>query len=66
VQELKEKEYKKENIVKTILILQKMEKTIWNINSITKTFNILNIKIDAATGDILEHEIKNPIAFKKK
>ncbi|MFH1173720.1 MAG: PepSY domain-containing protein [archaeon] len=38
---------------KTILLLQRLDRPVWNITLITLTFAILNAKIDAETGEVL-------------
>lgn len=54
-----------EEATKIIVILQKQNKTSWNISFITKKFNMINIKIDAVNGKILEEKTIPLLAFKK-
>ncbi|MCK5107641.1 MAG: hypothetical protein KAQ83_02860 [Nanoarchaeota archaeon] len=50
----KEKSYAIEDVTKKIIILHNSDKgPIWNITLITKSFNMINIKIDAKKGNIL-------------
>ncbi len=47
-----EKEHKAETITKTIIILQSInKKTIWNITLVTQAFTIINVKVNAETGE---------------
>ena len=63
---LKEK-YPNETPTKDIIILQIINsKIVWNITKITSTFNIINIKLDAFTGEILEEKIESALNFKAK
>jgi len=56
----------KEEAAKTIIILQKQDTPVWNISFITKKFNILNIKINATNGKVIENKIVSIIKFKKE
>ena len=57
-------EYPKVDSPKTIIILQNIKiGQIWNLTFIGRAFDILNIKIDAETGKILEHSSKPFIKF---
>ena len=55
----------RETAVKTSIILQKQNVPIWNIIYITKNFNLLNIKINAKDGSILEDRVINLLSFEK-
>ena len=56
--------YKGEIATKKIIILQHVISTIWNISFITGGLKLINIKIDATSGDIVEDSIKNILDFK--
>ena len=44
--------------MKEVVILQNLDVgQVWNITYITKSFQTLNIKIDAETGDVLEDKL---------
>ena len=51
---------------KKIFILQQTEFPIWNITYLTQSLNILNIKINAITGEIIEEKIESALNFQKK
>jgi len=55
--EIAEKEvaekYPREVVFKRIFILQHLDTQVWNITAIAKSFNTINLKIDALTGKVL-------------
>lgn len=61
VDEFIKKEYSNEIVNRKIMILQNLPGlgTIWNITLISLTFNSINIKISADTGDIKEHKLSS-------
>ncbi len=64
VDELKNSKYKNENIIKRIIILQNIDKEVWNITYLTSNFNILNIKVDASSGKVLSEKLDSVMRFK--
>ncbi len=54
-----------EEITKKIIILQQKESPLWNITYITKSLNILNLKVDAISGKLLEQKTENIMNFKQ-
>jgi hypothetical protein len=66
--EFQEKNFPKDKSVKTIAILQNLPElgNIWNITYVTETFNTLNMKIDAATGKVLENNLSSIFSFRKE
>jgi len=64
VLDLKNKKYPNEKANKIIIILQKIKKPLWNITYLTSTFNILNVKIDAKSGKVIEEKIMPALSFK--
>lgn len=51
---------------KKIFILQQKESPIWNITYLTQSLNILNMKMNAETGQIIEEKIESAMNFQKK
>ena len=50
--------YSTEIPIKKIVVLQNIDfGQIWNITFISKTFNTLNMKIDAGSGKVKKHEL---------
>nr|MCK4930125.1 PepSY domain-containing protein [Nanoarchaeota archaeon] len=58
--------YPKQNISKKIIILQHLDKQVYNITLVTRNFNILNIKIDSNTGEVLQENIQNILSLGKR
>ena len=54
-----------ESISKYIIVLQQFESPTWNITLVTTTFNILNIKIDAITGEVKDQNHSSLLSFKE-
>jgi hypothetical protein len=63
--ELHAAQYKKEQIFKTIMILQHMDNQIWNITFVTNSFKTLNIKISAETGQVISHDLQSLIEISR-
>ncbi|RLE42147.1 hypothetical protein DRJ48_04130 [Candidatus Woesearchaeota archaeon] len=64
--ELQTKNYYGEEVIKTIAMLQFLNsKAVWNITFITPAFSTLNIKIDATSGQIIEHSLRKLFDFGK-
>jgi hypothetical protein len=64
--ELTDKKYPNRSITKKIIILQNLEKEIFNITLVTLSFDILNIRLDAATGEILSDNIQSIMGLGRK
>ena len=66
--EFQQKNFPKDRSIKTIAILQNLSElgNIWNITYVTEAFNTLNIKIDALSGKILEHNLTSIFSFRQK
>ena len=58
-------EKKKENPVKIVIILQENESLIWNISYMTSKLNLVNIKISAEDGKILNESTQQLMSFSK-
>lgn len=54
-----DRQTKKRNAAKAI-------RPVWNITYITSAFNVLNIKIDAGTGEVLAHKLSGVMDFVQK
>ena len=55
--------YKNETAYKKIVILQNLTEILWNITIIMSSFNILNVKISAKDGKILEEHLSSVFNF---
>lgn len=59
-EEFRQKHYKNELPNKKIFILQHLDSgQVWNVTIVTASFNTLNIKIDANTGEVLGHKLRS-------
>ncbi len=56
-QDLQKEKYKTEKTSKTVVLLQNVRRTIWNISFLTSSFKLVNIRVDAKTGNVLEDSI---------
>jgi len=54
----------KEETTKEIIILQHLEVPVWNITYVTKSMNIINVKVNAISGKIVSKHIENILNFK--
>jgi len=57
------KEYKVK-LMKKIIVLQNLNRLLWNISLLGVDFNLVNIKLDAKTGKILEKSVVSMLQFK--
>ncbi len=48
-----------EHVTKEIVILQKIKHNMWNVICITDKITLINIKIDAVTGKILQKDVRS-------
>ncbi len=67
-EEFRQKKYPKEEPTKKIIILQNLENhgNVWNITFVTKTFNVLNIKISTEDGKVVSHSLSSIFSFRKE
>lgn len=67
VNKFKEEKYSMHPVDKSFFIVQNLDKgQVWNFTFITKTFHVLNIKIDSEEGNVIEDEINSVFEFKNK
>ena len=64
--ELVDRKYPNRSITKKIIILQNLEKEIYNITLVTLSFDILNIRIDATSGEVLSDNIQSIMSLGRK
>ena len=60
------KEKYQDEATKKIFILQQIESPIWNITYLTTKLDILNVKIDAISGEIIEETIESALNLQQK
>jgi hypothetical protein len=50
---------------KQIIILQNLEQgQLWNLTFVSSSMDVLNIKIDAASGEVLSHNLNRLFEFR--
>lgn len=67
LESIRKKKYPEEEALRRILILQSTKefKENWNITYLTTSFNILNVKINAKNGKVIEESLKPALTFSK-
>jgi hypothetical protein len=67
IENLRSKKYSQHPVDKSFYILQMLNnKTIWNFTIITKTLSIINIKINAEDGSVIDDNLTSVFDFKAK
>ena len=68
VQDILKNNYSTESLAKAIVLLQNLPefKQLWNITIVTPTFNVINIKVNAITGEVIKHSKESLIGWNKK
>lgn len=66
VKEIREEKYHKHPVQKSFFILQNTGNIVWNFTFVTKTFNVLNLKLNAENGEIEEENLSSIFDFKDK
>ena len=67
IEKIRLSKYSEHVPTKSFFILQKIDnQTLWNFTIIAKTLNIVNIKIDATNGEIIEDKLTSIFDFKAK
>jgi uncharacterized protein YpmB len=56
--------YNSEKETKKIIILQQTDFPIWNVTYVTTALNVLHVKINAITGEIIEEKFESIMKFK--
>ena len=64
--EFAEKNYQKHQPDRIICILQNIEEQqVYNVTVVTKSFHMINVRIDTSTGEIVKHSISSVFDLKK-
>lgn len=56
INKIQKENYPTEQVKKKIIILQNLEKEVWNVTLITTTLNVINIRINAETKEIVRKD----------
>ncbi|MBN2142276.1 PepSY domain-containing protein [Candidatus Woesearchaeota archaeon] len=57
--DLVKSDYSSQVVNKRIILVQNQPKHVYNVTLVTHTFSILNVKIDAGTGEVLGHKLQS-------
>jgi hypothetical protein len=57
--------YPRHECMRTIAILQQADRPVWNITLVTNTLNMINMKIDAMTGELVSRDMQNIMSIVK-
>ncbi len=66
IDKIKKKRVSSEDINKKIVILQCIKVPLWNISYLTTSFNILNVKINANSGELISEKFESLLNFRIK
>jgi len=58
-------QFPNETVTKIIMVLQHLNRQLYNCTLITDHFNILNVRLDAESGKVVSHEIKSILSLRK-
>lgn len=53
-----------ESVTKFIVLLQKLDVPLWNMSALTDAFNLVNVRIDARDGNIIEEKVFPMLSWK--
>lgn len=56
--------YRHENFTEKIIILQQLSQPTWNLSLISSSYNLLNVKISAISGEILHESFESLLSLK--
>jgi hypothetical protein len=59
------KEFPAEDITKVIAILQHLETQVYNFTLVTRSFNMCNVRVDAASGEIVAFEMRSIMSLRQ-
>jgi len=66
VKNVKKTKYPKEMIDKEIVLIQQLSgQPLYNVTFFTKTFNTLNVKLNAENGHVISHDLASLVDFQK-
>ncbi|MBR9693345.1 hypothetical protein GOV07_05490 [Candidatus Woesearchaeota archaeon] len=57
--------YSAELVTKIIIVLQHLDAQVYNFTLVTKNFNILNIRLDATSGEVASHEMRSIMSLRQ-
>jgi len=66
VEKIRDEKYEGMEANKVIVILQKTDKTMWNVTWLTSNFKVFNVKIDAVSGEVIRENVESIMSFKSE
>lgn len=63
--ELQQQEWPAEQVTKVIAILQHLEKQVYNFTLVLGSLQMLNVRVDAATGKIIKKELRSIMSLRQ-
>jgi uncharacterized membrane protein YkoI len=63
--ELLHKESPVEEVTKVITILQHLDAQVFNFTIVTNQFNIVNVRVDAGSGEVVSHEKRSIMSLRQ-
>ena len=63
---VKEKERPGEIVTKVIVILQHLDRQVYNVTLVTAAFNILNVRVDAASGEVVSSQVRSIMSLRRE
>lgn len=66
VDKIKEERVLSEDVTQKIIILQQKTVPVWNVTYTTSGFNILTVKVDASSGEILDSSLSSIMNLRKE
>ena len=59
-----DKNFSDKKFLKIIIILQNLKTLLWNLSLLGNDFNLINVKVDAKTGKVVEQSTTSMLQFK--
>ncbi len=63
---VKAKEHPGELVTKVIVILQHLDRQVYNFTLVTAAFNILNVRVDAASGEVVSSQLRSIMSLRRE
>ena len=64
--ELVSKEYSSQVVTQEICVLQHLDAQLWNMTLVTSAFNMINVRVDASSGEVIKHEQHSLLSLGKQ
>ncbi len=61
----KQEAYPAEEVTKVIVILQHLDRQLYNFTLVTRTFNMINIRVDASSGEVIKQSLQSIMSLSR-